>query len=123
MAKRKITQYDRDAMVRLSAEGTYYPEQFCEISKEFKFKSCADFKKKIATQKRRMAVEKRARARAIAKKYPEKEWTFETPKQKKARANRDKSQMSRKNYFDGDHCRDGQGKFVPVAQCRRRKPK
>lgn len=36
-----------------------------------------------------------------------------------------KKGSSRSGYkFDGVHCRDGEGQFVPVAQCRRkRKPK
>ena len=58
-----ISQYDRDLIVELAAEGSYQPHAFCDLAEYGKFGSCAQFKKLVAAKKRRLAVEKRARQR------------------------------------------------------------
>ena len=65
-----ISQYDRDAAINLCAWDTYQPHRFCEIAEQFKFKSCAQFKKAVAARKRRLTIQKRARQRVIDKMPP-----------------------------------------------------
>lgn len=75
-----ITQSDRNAVVRLSAEGWYDPLQFCDIAREFKFSSCPSFRRAVEKKQRRMAAEARAKQRKLEKRLEaEPEWTFDPP--------------------------------------------
>lgn len=75
-----VTQYDRDAVVELSAEGWYNPLEFCDIARQFKFSSCRSFRQAVDKKQRRMAAEARVKQRKLEKRLEaEPEWTFDRP--------------------------------------------